>query len=104
MFLKITTLFFLLTTLHYAKPLDFEYVGVEVNVTAEGKKQKSILVKRHIPKACKKVPITYKTLWSESYAHHSVPDECKSTFIHTKGKLLAISLDPEVETYGELEI
>jgi len=83
---------------------DFEYVGVGVKHTTEDKKQKTFLVKRHIPKECKKVLITHKMLWSESYAHKSVPQACKSTYVHTKGKLLAISLDPDVETYGELEV
>ncbi len=83
---------------------DFEYTGVEVVHTAQDHKQKKFLVKRHIPKICKKVLITDKMFWSGNYAHASVPDECKSTYIHTKGKLMAITLDHDVETYAELEV
>jgi len=84
--------------------MDFEYVGVEVNMTTAENKKKSFLVKRHIPQECKKVLINNKNLWTGDFAHKSVPAVCKSTFVHTKGKLLPITLDPDLETYGELEV
>jgi len=103
MYKRYLLLFFVCISLVMADE-EFEYIGVEVNATTADKKQKTFLIKRHIPKACKKVPITHDTLWSGHFAHKSVPDVCKSTYVHTKGKLLAISLDPDVETYGELEV
>ena len=96
-------LFFLLSSLVFALE-EFEYIGVDVNFTTPDKQQKTVLVKRNIPKECEKVLITHKMFWSGNYANESVPEVCKSTYIHTKGKLIAISLDPEVETYGELEV
>ncbi len=83
---------------------DFEYVGVEVNITNQDKKKKVYTVKRYIPQECKKVLITNKMLWTGNFAHESVPKACKSTFVHTKGKLLPITLDIDLETYGELEV
>lgn len=96
-------LFLILTTLISASK-DFEYVGVEVNITTADNKKKVFLVKRYIPDECKKVLISNKNLWTGNFAHKSVPEVCKSTFVHTKGKLLPITLDPDLETYGELEV
>ncbi|HEC45765.1 MAG TPA: rhodanese-like domain-containing protein, partial [Epsilonproteobacteria bacterium] len=61
-------------------------------------------VKRNIPDECKNIPITNKMLWTENFAHESVPEACKSTYVHTKGKLLSMHLDEDLETYGELEV
>lgn len=100
-FLIILTLFVSLTL--YAEE-EFEYIGVEVNVTMPNKKVKTITVKRYIPDVCKKVLITNKNLWTGNFAHNSVPEVCKTTYVHTKGKLLAMTLDDDLETYGELEV
>ena len=83
---------------------EFEYIGVEVNITTPDNKMKTLTVKRHIPDECKKVLITNKNLWTGNFAHASVPEACKSTYVHTKGKLLAMTLDADLETYGELEV
>lgn len=103
MYQKYIMLFLILGTMVFANK-NFEYVGVEVNLTTADNKKKTFLVKRHIPAECKKVLITNKNLWTGDFAHKSVPDACKSTFVHTKGKLLPITLDPDLETYGELEV
>jgi len=83
---------------------EFEYIGVEVNITTPDNKIKTLTVKRHIPDECKKLLITNKNLWTGNFAHASVPEACKSTYVHTKGKLLAMTLDAGLETYGELEV
>jgi len=83
---------------------EFEYIGVEVNITTPNNKIKTLTVKRHIPDECKKLLITNKNLWTGNFAHASVPEACKSTYVHTKGKLLAMTLDADLETYGELEV
>ncbi len=88
----------------FALEHEFEYVGVDVNVTLPNGKLKCITVKRDIPHECKKVPISTEKLWGGHFAHDSVPKKCKSTYVHAKGKLLAITLDDDVETYGELEV
>ena len=95
---------FVLIPLLYAKSIGFEYQGVSVQaVGLDGKKQEMI-VKRHIPDECKSLPINNEMLWTGNYAHKSVPETCKSTYVHTKGKLLPMTLDDELETYGELEV
>ncbi len=97
-------LIFIFSLAVLASNQEFEYIGVEVNVTMPNKKVKMLTVKRHIPVECKKVLITNKILWTGNFAHASVPKACKSTFVHTKGKLLAMTLDDDLETYGELEV
>jgi rhodanese-related sulfurtransferase len=82
----------------------FEYSGVMVTTTTADKKQQNYVVKRNIPAECKKIPINNKMLWTGNFVHKDVPEACKSTYVHTKGKLLPMHLDVDLETYGELEV
>ncbi len=43
-------------------------------------------------------------LWTGNFANKSIPEVCKSTYVHTKGKLIPMQLDADLETYGELEV
>jgi len=81
-----------------------EEKGVFVSMKNKEGKSYDIKVNRHIPKECKKVLINNDTLWTGNFAHSSVPDVCKSTYVHTKGRLLPMQLDVDLETYGELEV
>jgi len=82
----------------------FEYKGVKVTMKMPDKKEVKYLVKRKIPDICKKVPINNEMLWTGNYANSKVPEACKSTYVHTKGKLQPMHLDDDLETYGELEV
>jgi len=82
----------------------FEYKGVEVTMKMPDKKEVQYLVKRKIPEICKKVPINNEMLWTGNFANPKVPEACKSTYVHTKGKLQPMHLDDDLETYGELEV
>jgi len=104
MFKKYITLVLLLSSFSFAGNVGFEYSGVMVTATTADKQQKNYVVKRNIPDVCKKVPINNEMLWTGNYANKKVPQACKSTYVHTKGKLLPIQLDADLETYGELEV
>jgi rhodanese-related sulfurtransferase len=99
--LSLTLLF---SPLLLAKKLSFAKKGVTVNVKDTNGTSYEMIVKRDIPKACNKVQIDNETLWTGNYAHKSVPEACKSTYVHTKGRLLPMHLDEDLETYGELEV
>ncbi len=81
-----------------------EYTGVMVTVKAPNKKQANFLVERKIPSVCKKIPVNNEMLWTGNFANPKVPEACKSTYVHTKGKLQPMHLDEDLETYGELEV
>jgi rhodanese-related sulfurtransferase len=104
MFFKpfVSSLFFSITLLLAGQ--SFEQEGVSVVIQISDKTQKQYIVKRNIPPECKKVPITNKMLWTGSFAHANVPERCKSTYVHTKGKLLPLQLYDNLETYGEVEV
>ena len=101
---KYLTIPLLLSSFSFSGNIGFEYSGVMVTVTTADKQQKNFVVKRNIPQECKKVPINNEMLWTGNFAHKSVPEACKSTYVHTKGKLLPIQLDADLDTYGELEV
>jgi len=93
----ISSLFFSITLL--VGEQNFEQKGVTVVIQISDKIQKQYIVKRNIPLECKKVPITNEMLWMESFANKKVPEKCKSTYVHTKGKLLPLQLYDNLETY-----
>jgi len=104
MFKKYLLILSITFSLSLADNIGIEYSGVLITTTS-GKEQKNMIVKRNIPKECLNVPINNEMLWSENFANKDVPKACKSTYVHTKGKLLPIQLgSQDLETYGELEI
>jgi len=103
MFQKIITSSLLLTSFIFANA-GFEYAGIPIKVFNEKGKVENIIVKRDIPEVCKKLPINNDMVWTGNYANEKVPAACKSTYVHTTGKLLPMQLDEDVETYGELEV
>ena len=100
----ILTLSLLFTSFLMPGKISFGQKGVKVTTRDNQGKYYDIVVKRNIPKECKNVLINNKTLWTGNFAHESVPQACKSTYVHTKGRLLPMHLDPDLETYGELEV
>jgi len=82
----------------------FEYEGIPIKVLNKKGKVKNIIVKRDIPAECKKLPINNMMVWTGNYANEKVPKSCKSTYVHTTGKLLPMQLHEDVTTYGELEV
>ena len=82
----------------------FEYEGINVKYLTHKGTVSEILVKRDIPEECKKVPINNTMVWTANYANIKVPEACKSTYVHTTGKLLPMHLHEDINTYGELEV
>jgi len=104
MLIKLLKFFLIVSTFSIASSKSLENTGIMVTVKTADKQQKHYEVKRNIPAECKKVPITNEMLWTGNFANKSVPEACKSTYVHTKGRLLAMQLDEDLETYGELEV
>ncbi|WP_309497439.1 rhodanese-like domain-containing protein [Sulfurovum sp.] len=96
--------FLLMISFAFAQSNGFEYAGVPIKILDSKGKIKEIMLKRHIPDICKKVPINNEMVWTGDYAHEKVPKECKSTYVHTTGKLLPMKIDEDIDTYGELEV
>ena len=104
MFNNIITTLLLLTSFILAGDIGFEYEGIPIRTIDTSGKLKSIVVKRDIPEECKKIPITNTIVWTGNYANTKVPEKCKSTYVHTTGKLLPMHLHEDITTYGELEV
>ena len=100
----ILSLLLLFSSLLFSENKSLEQRGVSITMKDKQGKPYEIVVKREIPIECKKILINNDTLWTGNYAHKSVPEACKSTYVHTKGRLLPMHLDVDVETYGELEV
>ncbi|PHS39628.1 MAG: hypothetical protein COB07_06150 [Sulfurovum sp.] len=104
MYKLILSLSLLSTPFLLAEKISFGQKGVSITMKDKQGKSYGLTVKRNIPAECKNVLISNDNLWTGNYAHKSVPEVCKSTYMHTKGRLLPMHLDVDLETYGELEI
>ena len=104
MFYKTITTSLLLASLTLSAKTGFEYDGITIKTIDASGKVKPIVVKRDIPEECNKVPINNTMVWTGNYAHAKVPEVCKSTYVHTTGKLLPMYLHEDISTYGELEV
>mgnify|MGYP001814029264 CR=1 FL=1 len=104
MFYIMITASLLFTSLTLFANSGFEYDGIPIKTLDASGKIKSIVVKRVIAEECKKVPIDNTMVWTGNYAHTKVPEACKSTYVHTTGKLLPMHLHEDISTYGELEV
>ncbi len=94
----------LLTSLTCSAGTGFEYDGISIKTIDASGKVKPIIVKRNIAEECTKIPINNTLVWTGNYAHSKVPEACKSTYVHTTGKLLPMQLHEDIMTYGELEV
>ena len=104
MFYKTITTALLFTSLTLSANTGFEYDDISIKTIDANGKVNPIVVKRDIAEECKKVPIDNSMVWTGNYAHTKVPEACKSTYVHTTGKLLPMHLHEDINTYGELEI
>ena len=104
MFYKTITTSLLLASLTLSAKTGFEYDGITIKTIDASGKVEPIVVKRDIPEECNKVPINNTMVWTGNYAHTKVPEACKSTYVHTTGKLLPMYLHEDTTTYGELEV
>lgn len=94
----------LLSSLTCSAGTGFEYDGITIKMIDASGKVKPIVVKRDIAEECKKIPIDNTLVWTGNYAHTKIPEACKSTYVHTTGKLLPMQLHEDIMTYGELEV
>ena len=77
----------------------YQYSGVDVN--HDGKK---VTLERLISPKCLDIPISSDYIWEGNYAAKDVPDECKAMFVTSVGQIQPMSVHPQVETYGEMEV
>lgn len=105
MFPKYFTVSLLLTSLLLTNEIGLEYKGIRIKTIDTKGNSVYTVVKRNIPEECEKMPSNNIMLWTGNYANIKVPEECKSTYVHTiGGHILPIQIDEDINTYGELEV
>ncbi len=77
----------------------YQYSGVEVN-----HKGKQVTLEREVSPKCLDIPISNDYIWEGAYANEKIPKECKAMFVTSVGQIQPMSIHPQVETYGEMEV
>lgn len=105
MFYKYIAITLLLTSYIFSQETGLEYDGIHVKTIDTKGQSTYTVVKRDIPKECKKILSNNTMLWTGNYAHAKVPESCKSTYVNTVGgHILPMFIDEDIKTYGELEV
>jgi rhodanese-related sulfurtransferase len=104
MFMKFLSMFLVYSIFLFSDNTGLEYDGVVVRTLDAQAKIRRVIVKRNVADICKKLPLNNDMLWTGNYASAKVPEVCKSTYVHTTGKLLPMFLHEDIDTYGELEV
>ncbi|MFT7878988.1 MAG: rhodanese-like domain-containing protein [Sulfurimonas sp.] len=101
---SVLSLIILLVTLCHSDA-DLLINGVKTIYTDKDGKRAVLTVKRQVSIPCQKLPITNEIFWENGYAHDSIPEACKSTFITSAGKtIFPMILHPKIETVSEPEV
>jgi len=77
----------------------YQYKGVTVK-----HQDRNMTIEREIDPKCLYIPISNDTIWSGEYAGAEVPKPCQARFVTSVGQVQPIRIDPDVETFGELEV
>lgn len=81
-----------------------QLVGIEASYKTATNEEKKVIIQREIHPKCLEFAMSPDLLWSGNFVDASVPSECKKDIVTTKGMIQPMSVHPEVETYGELEV
>ncbi|MDD3591628.1 MAG: rhodanese-like domain-containing protein [Sulfurovum sp.] len=84
--------------------ISLQYKGVEAEVLGTDGTKNLLTIEREIDPACLNVSIDDETIWQGKYAASDVPNVCKAEFVSSVGQIQPMRIDPEVETFGELEV
>lgn len=84
--------------------ISLQYKGVEAEVLGIKGSKSVQTIEREIDPECLNVPIDDETIWQGRYAASDVPEVCKAEFVSSVGQIQPMKIDPEVETFGELEV
>ena len=63
-----------------------------------------LIIKRDIPKKCKKIEITAENVFGDNLANEKISKDCKKTFATFLGTVQPISLGNGIKTVGEIEV
>ena len=84
--------------------ISLQYRGVQTQIVEANGTRTFQTIEREIDPACLHVPINDETVWQGRYAASDVPKACKAEFVSSVGQIQPIKIDPEVDTFGELEV
>ncbi len=97
--------FFLIDFNLYANDYNLKKSGIDIEYINEYDSIEKINIQRRPDEICAKVKGSEpNNIWGGEYAKGDIPKECKKTFLTTMGKITPITIDKEIETYGELEV
>ena len=84
--------------------LDLRKAGVPIDYLDFSGDKKNTIIKRVHDEECQNLRVNPESIWSGNYASQNIPNKCKKTFATSIGKLSAIKISNDIETYGELEV
>ncbi len=96
---RLMLLFILVNFTFASEIIMLQLSGVKTQV-----EDKEIVVQREIHSDCIKFAMEPELFWSEDFTKKEVSNNCKKTFITSKGVVQPINYNDKVKTVGELEV
>ena len=100
------SIFFLMLVFIYAnavKPIALQFSGVNVTHTFIDGTKKQYKIERIVNEKCLNIPMDSE-IFDEQNIIENIPNECKRTFITTKGVIQAFQINEKIKTVGEIEV
>jgi rhodanese-related sulfurtransferase len=104
--IKMKTILILISILVYANavnPIALQFSGINVKHTFLDGSIKKYKIERVVNEKCLKVGLDSDTFTDENIKKN-IPNECKETFITTKGVIQPFYINEHIKTYGENEV
>ena len=101
-----TTLLLLISiiSLYAINPIMLPITGVKVEHTYSNNQKKMITIQREEDSTCLDIGITPENFQSENLASSRINNQCKKTFIVTKGVIQPLKIKAGISTVAELEV
>lgn len=89
--------------LNAANPIALQFMDVEVNHTYLNNSVEKYIIQREIDKNCLNIPTSPESFQDDNISKN-IPNECKKTFISTKGIIQPLFINDQIKTLGEIEV
>lgn len=84
--------------------LNLPYIGIEVEYKNTKNETKKVSVERVIKDECSNIDLSPESIWNDTYVNKEIHQNCKKTFVTTKGIIQPIAFNEKIKTVGELEV
>jgi len=101
---KLVVYVLMVSSLYAQNIKSLQYAGVTTEHERFDGTMEKFTVEREVDRLCIFIPISNESVWEGEYAGRDIPQRCINTFVKGIGQIQPMTIHPDVETIGELEV